>query len=141
MKVVLLWLVRSLSHRAGTRDFCVGCSSRPRTQYFFLTVQYFSLLSPSPSKLGRQLCRVASLFLCVLCIQCVAGKWGVGLCWRPFTTGLSQSVWDQIHILQNCLPTLKQKLCGAGAERNIFAPQHWTKHIRNIVLHPYNIHI
>ncbi len=66
MKGVLPWLVRWACH-AGTRDFlsCVGCSSRPSTKYFFITIHYFTSLSPSPSKLGRQSCWVAGLLICV----------------------------------------------------------------------------
>ncbi len=47
--------------------FRLGCSSRPSTKYFFLTVVYtFSIpLSPSPSKPGRQPCWVACLLVCV----------------------------------------------------------------------------
>jgi hypothetical protein len=45
---------------------CLDCSSRPRTKYFFSSPHTLSLhLSPSLSKLGRKLCRVASLLICV----------------------------------------------------------------------------
>ena len=40
----------------------LGCSSRPNTKYFF---PHRTLLSPSPSKLGRQPCWVACLLVCV----------------------------------------------------------------------------
>jgi hypothetical protein len=35
----------------------------PVQNIFFLTVHYFNFLSPSPSKLGRQSCWVACLFV------------------------------------------------------------------------------
>jgi hypothetical protein len=53
---------------ASSRDFfCLSCSSRPNTKYFFLTVHYsISIpLSPSPSRPGRQPCWVSCLFVCV----------------------------------------------------------------------------
>jgi hypothetical protein len=45
--------------------FCFGWSSRPSTKYFFLTVHFFNLFAPSPSKLGRQSCWVTCLLVCV----------------------------------------------------------------------------
>ena len=44
---------------------CLGCSSRPITKYYlFSSPHTISLhLSPSPSKLGRQSCRVACLLI------------------------------------------------------------------------------
>ncbi len=44
---------------------CLGCSSRPSTKYFFLTIYYYNLYVPSPSKLGRQSCWLACLSICV----------------------------------------------------------------------------
>ncbi len=46
--------------------FRLGCSSRPSTKYFFSSAYSISiLLSPSPSKLGRQPCGVACLLVFV----------------------------------------------------------------------------
>ncbi len=72
-KEVLLWSVR-WALRVGTRDFCpalavlVGpiqihfTSSKPSTNIFFTSSNTISIyLSPSPSKLGRQSCRVVCL--------------------------------------------------------------------------------
>ncbi len=50
-----------------------------------------------------------------LCINCVAGKEGVGLCWRPYTAELLHSVWDQIQ----CLIIQRQKLRRGGGLRKI----------------------
>jgi hypothetical protein len=60
--------------------FCLGCSSRPRTKYFFLTVHYMYLipLYPSSSKLGRQPCWTACLLVCV------SGFTMAGLCYSIF---------------------------------------------------------
>jgi hypothetical protein len=47
--------------------FCLGCSSRPWTKYFFPHRTLFCSipLSPSPRKLDRQPCWVACLLVCV----------------------------------------------------------------------------
>ncbi len=47
--------------------FCLGCSSHPRTKYFFphCTCTISIPLSPSPNKLGWQPCWVACLLVCV----------------------------------------------------------------------------
>jgi hypothetical protein len=47
----------------------LGCSSKPNTKYFFLTAQISLYLSPSPSKLGRQSCRVACLINLHICLS------------------------------------------------------------------------
>ncbi len=54
-----------LSWRYKRFLFIPGCSSRPGTQYFFLTVHYFISFVPLPNKLGRLPCWVACLFVCV----------------------------------------------------------------------------
>jgi hypothetical protein len=46
--------------------FCLGCSNRPSTNFFILSVHYFKSFVPiSSSKLGRQPCWVACLLMCV----------------------------------------------------------------------------
>ncbi len=46
--------------------FCLGCSSRPCTKYFFPhPIHYFNSFVPNASKLGRQPCWVACLLVCV----------------------------------------------------------------------------
>ncbi len=66
MKWALPWLVRS-ARRAGMRfTFWLGCSSPPQNKIFFTSPYTISLhLSPTPSKLDRQSCRIACLFLSV----------------------------------------------------------------------------
>ncbi len=50
----------------------LGCSSWPSIFIFFLTVYPISIhLSPSPSKLGRQSCWVASILVCVFVSNCL----------------------------------------------------------------------
>jgi hypothetical protein len=58
MKVVRPWLVR-WAHRAGTTDFCPALTALVGQGQNFFSLPYGILiyLSPSPSKLGRQLCR------------------------------------------------------------------------------------
>jgi hypothetical protein len=79
MKVVLPWLVR-WAHRAGTRDFgpALAALVGPGQNIFSSPYTISFYLSPSPSKLGRHLCLVAFLFLCVPGIQSVGGKGGGG---------------------------------------------------------------
>jgi hypothetical protein len=45
-----------LSGQYKTFLFCLGCTGRPNTKYFFLTYTFSILLSSSASKLGRQPC-------------------------------------------------------------------------------------
>ncbi len=58
-----IFLVSSLglSCRYKIFLFCLGCSSRPSTKYFFPAVHYFNFFVPSPSKLGRPPCWAACL--------------------------------------------------------------------------------
>jgi hypothetical protein len=70
-KRAVSWLDRWVC-RAGTRDFlfCLGCSCRPSTKYFFSSSYIISIpLSPSASKLGRQPCWVACLLVCVSVVK------------------------------------------------------------------------
>ncbi len=70
MKRVLPWLV-NWARRASTRDFwfCLGCSSRPSTKYFFLTVNYFTSFVPIAQQAGHAVVpRRLSLNTC-LCIR------------------------------------------------------------------------
>jgi hypothetical protein len=66
MKEVLLWLDRCV-FREGTRDFCSALAALVSTeQNIFSSPNTISIhLSPAPSKLGRQSCWVACLFVCV----------------------------------------------------------------------------
>ncbi len=68
----VLSMVGSLGLSYNRFLFCLGCSSRPITKYFFLTVQYYS--SFVPSKLGRMSCWVA----CVLVLYESLGGGGGG---------------------------------------------------------------
>ncbi len=65
---VLSWLVR-WACRAGTREFCSALAVLvgPVQNIIFFTVHYSISIpfSPLPSKLGRQPCWVACLFVCV----------------------------------------------------------------------------
>jgi hypothetical protein len=55
-----------LARRAGTRDFCSAFAALVRpVQFFPLTIHYFTFLSTSPKKLGRQSCRLAFLLMCL----------------------------------------------------------------------------
>jgi hypothetical protein len=61
------WLVR-WALRAGTRDFCPALAALvgPVQNICFSTLYTISInLSPSPSKLDRQSCRIGCLFICV----------------------------------------------------------------------------
>ncbi len=42
-----------LSCRCKRLLFCLGCSSRPSTKYFFLTVHYFNSFVPISQKAGQ----------------------------------------------------------------------------------------
>ncbi len=74
MKGVHPWLVGTLGFSCQLKEiFVLGCFS---TKYFILTVPYttYSILlhlSPSPSKLGRQSCRIACLLICVSVIETI----------------------------------------------------------------------
>jgi hypothetical protein len=65
-KGALFWWVR-WTHRADTRDFGPTLAALvSQAQNIFSSLITFSLhLSPSPSQLGRQSCRVACLIICV----------------------------------------------------------------------------
>jgi hypothetical protein len=69
---------------------CTGCSSQPRKTFFSLPYTISHLLSPSPSKLGRQSCRVACLLICVSVLPYPSSFWlrnnvnyGIGLSYGP----------------------------------------------------------
>jgi hypothetical protein len=66
MKGLLPWLVCWACH-AGTRDFCSALAALVGSvqNIFFLSVHFFYFCVPSLSKLGRQPCWVAYLFICV----------------------------------------------------------------------------
>ncbi len=55
------------AHLGGTRGFYPALAAlvRPVQNSFFHTEHYFSSMSTSPSKLGKQLCRVVCLLVCV----------------------------------------------------------------------------
>jgi hypothetical protein len=80
MKEVLPWLVCSALH-AGTRDYCPALAALvdPVQNTFLLTKHYFNSLSSSPSKLGRQSCRVFCLLRVSLLLTLI-GKLGTGDC-------------------------------------------------------------
>jgi hypothetical protein len=68
MKGDLPWLVGFLGLLCQYKRILssLGCSGQPSTKYFFLTRHIVLLhLSPSPSKRGRQSCRVGSLLISV----------------------------------------------------------------------------
>jgi hypothetical protein len=65
MRGVLPWLFR-WTCRTDTRDFCPALAALvgPVENIYFLIIHYFNFfLSPSPSKLGRQPCWIACLFV------------------------------------------------------------------------------
>jgi hypothetical protein len=66
MKGVLSWLVR-WACRASDRDFCPALAALVGSVQNIFSPPYTILihLSPLPRKLGRQLCWLASLLLCV----------------------------------------------------------------------------
>ncbi len=59
------FLVGSLGLLADTREFCFALAALVVQNIFFLTALYFSSYVPIASKLGRQLCWVACLSVCV----------------------------------------------------------------------------
>jgi hypothetical protein len=66
MKGSFLGFFVGLSCRCERFLFCLGCSSRLSTRYFFPSPYTVSFpLSSSPSKLGRQQCWVTCLLVCV----------------------------------------------------------------------------
>jgi hypothetical protein len=62
MKSVFPWLIH-WAYRAGTRDFCSALAALVSPAQKFDTILLH--LSPSPSKVGRQSCRVAYLLISV----------------------------------------------------------------------------
>jgi hypothetical protein len=80
-------LVGSLGSSCQCKRFlsCLGCSSQPSTKYLFSSLHTISLhLFPSPSKLGRQSCRVTFLF--IMCL------WSVHYCIYINSTETSQPI-------------------------------------------------
>jgi len=68
MKGVLPWLP-GWACRASTRDFCSAWAALVGLiKNYFCSHRSLHQLFPSPSKLGRQSCRVACLLVCVLCV-------------------------------------------------------------------------
>jgi hypothetical protein len=67
MKGVPPWLVH-LACRAGTRDFCSALAALvSRDKLFFSSRHTISMnVSPTPSNPGRQSCRAAFLWMCVV---------------------------------------------------------------------------
>ncbi len=69
----LLWFVRLVVGCRYKRFLsCLGCSSRPSTTNFFLTVHYFNLCVPIPQQ-GRQAAMLGRLSLS-MCLCFEAGK-------------------------------------------------------------------